>query len=82
MSKLKRAKSQFIKLFQYDISNQNRINLLDVKALYDAAYDEKAKTRASVRKFKAKLKQARQLDVRYRAQIEADLAGLYMQKAV
>lgn len=81
MSKLKQAKSQFIKLFQTDISNQNRINLLDVKALYDAAYAEKDKARTSIKKFNARLQQAQTLDTLYRAQIESDLAGLY-RKAV
>ena len=81
MRKLEKAKSHFIKLFQSDISNQNRINLLDVKALYDAAYAEKDTARACLKKFQQRLAQAEMLDGLYRAQIEADLAGLY-RKAV
>lgn len=81
MRTLKKAKSQFIKLFQTDISNQNRINLLDVKALYDAAYAEKDNARAALKKFQNRLAQAQTLDALYRSQLETDLAGLY-RKAV
>lgn len=81
MSKLKQAKSHIVKLFQLDISNENRINIFDVKALYDAAYEEKAQIRASIQKFNDILQQAQRLDTLYRAQIEADMASMY-RKAV
>ncbi len=77
MSGLKRVKRHFVKLFQLDISNQNRISLFDVKGAYDAAYEEKAKARAALKKFNAKLKQAQKLDSLYRAQLEIDFANLY-----
>ncbi len=77
MRTFRQAKRQFIKLFQLDISNQNRISLFDVKSLYDEAYEEKAKARAALKKFNAKLKQAQKLDSLYRAQLEIDFANLY-----
>lgn len=82
MDKFKQAKSQFIKLFQNDISNENRINFFDVKAFYDAAYEEKEVARAALQKFQEYLKQAQKLEALYRAQIEADMAVLYTKKAV
>ena len=81
MRTLRKAKSQFVKLFQYDASNQNRVNLLDVKALYDAAYAEKDAARAALKNFQHRLEQAQTLDALYRAQIKADVACLY-RKAV
>lgn len=58
-------------------ANQNQISLFDVKALYDAAYDEKAKARACLKTFKSLLEQAEKLDLAYRAQIAAEKAYLY-----
>lgn len=58
-------------------ANQNGISLFDVKALYDAAYDEKAKARACVRTFRSLLKRAEKLDAAYRAQIAAAQTRLY-----
>lgn len=60
-----------------DIDNQNQISVFDVKALYDAAYEEKDKARTNLKAFKAQLKTAEKLDKAYRAQIKAQQARLY-----
>lgn len=58
-------------------ANQNEISFFDVKALYDAAYDEKAKAKACLKTFKALLEQAEALDLAYRAQLAEHQARLY-----
>lgn len=58
-------------------ANQNSISLFDVKELYDAAYDEKAKARACLKTFKTLLGQAEALDLAYRAQLKAEQTRLY-----
>jgi len=50
--------------------NDNAISFFDVKALYDLAYEEKAKGRVHLKKFNALLKQAAKLEAIYRYQIE------------
>lgn len=45
------------------------ISFMDVKALYDAAYDEKAKARVNMVRFKVLIDQAVQMDDAYRAQL-------------
>ena len=63
-------------------ANENEISFFDVKALYDAAYDEKAKARANIRRFRALLAQAEHLETAYRAQLAAARPGpAYLQKA-
>lgn len=57
--------------------NQNSISLFDVKELYDAAYNEKAKARACLKTFKTLLEQAEALDLTYRAQLQAEQVRLY-----
>ena len=57
--------------------NQNRISLFEVKALYDAAYEEKARARACLKTFRSKLEKAEILDAAYRAQLAADHVRLY-----
>ncbi len=49
--------------------NSQEISLFDVKELYDAAYDEKAKARVNLTKFKLLIKQAEKLDAAYRFQL-------------
>lgn len=58
-------------------ANQNKISFFDVKALYDAAYEEKAKSRACLKTFKSLLAQAEILDLAYREQLKADQIRLY-----
>ncbi len=49
--------------------NKDEISYFDVKELYEAAYAEKAKTRVSLKRFKALMNKARQLDNAYRVQL-------------
>ena len=49
--------------------NGQQISLFDVKELYDAAYEEKAKARVNLKRFKKLMEKATQLDVAYRAQL-------------
>ena len=49
--------------------NQGEISLFDVKELYDAAFAEKAKARVSLKRFKALMAKAEQMDVAYRTQL-------------
>lgn len=77
MNSIKCVGQRFIALFSGDEANQNEISLFDVKSLYDAAYEEKAYARASLKRFKAKLKQAEALDAAYRAQLQTQQAQMY-----
>lgn len=54
--------------------NGQEISLFDVKALYDAAYAEKAKARVNLRRFKVLLEAAEKMDVLYREQLSAQAA--------
>jgi hypothetical protein len=49
--------------------NQGEISLFDVKELYDAAYEEKAKARVNLKRFKALINKAEQMDAAYRTQL-------------
>lgn len=49
--------------------NQAEISLFDVKELYDAAYEEKAKARVNLKKFRKLMGKATLLDLAYRAQL-------------
>ncbi|NCO04453.1 MAG: hypothetical protein GW903_09710 [Alphaproteobacteria bacterium] len=49
--------------------NGQEISLFDVKELYDAAYDEKAKASVNLKRFKKLMEKAIQLDTAYRAQL-------------
>ena len=51
--------------------------MFDVKALYDAAYDEKARARSCLKSFRTLLKKAEMLDAAYRDQIAADQIRFY-----
>lgn len=77
MSSIKCVGQRFIALFYGAEANQNEISIFDVKALYDAAYDEKAKARACLKTFKTLLEQAETLDLAYRAQLTAQQVRLY-----
>jgi len=49
--------------------NGHEISLFDVKELYDAAYEEKAKARVNLKRFRKLMEKATQLDLAYRAQL-------------
>ncbi len=57
--------------------NGQEISLFDVKQLYDDAYEEKAKARVSLKRFKALMVQAIKLDTAYRAQLGLAQAKKY-----
>jgi hypothetical protein len=61
-------------------ANENGPSFFDVKAAYDAAYEEKAKARTCLRTFKALLKKAEGLDSAYRARLP--VGGFKYGKAV
>ena len=52
-------------------ANDREISFFEVKDLYEAAYAEKAKARTHLKRFRALLAKAKQLDAVYRAQIAA-----------
>ena len=49
--------------------NRDEISFVDVKELYDAAYDEKAKARVNLKRFKTLIAKAEKMDAAYRAQL-------------
>ncbi len=49
---------------------KSEISLLDVKALYDRAYDDKAKARCYLKTFKQRLARAKKLDAAYQRQLD------------
>lgn len=57
--------------------NQNEISYFDVKVLYDAAFEEKDRARASLATFKSLMAQAEALEAAYRAQLKAQQIRLY-----
>lgn len=57
--------------------NNAEISFFDVKELYEAAYAEKAQARVSLKRFKALLSKAEQLDEAYRAQLGLAQATRY-----
>jgi hypothetical protein len=61
----------FKKWYKTKVNNDNtqEISLFDVKELYDAAYEEKAKARVNLKRFKALINKAEQMDVAYRVQL-------------
>ena len=67
------------KMGRYD--NGQEISLFDVKELYDAAYDEKAKARVNLKKFKTLIEKAEMLDLAYRAQLHLMSATRYEKAA-
>lgn len=48
---------------------ENLISFMDVKALYDAAYDERAKAQVNIVRFKTLMDEAVRMDKAYRAQL-------------
>ena len=62
-------------------ANENEISFFDVKALYDAAYEEKASARTNIRRFRALMDQAELLETAYRAQLMAARPASYLGKA-
>ncbi len=77
MNSIKCVGQRFAAWFSGAGANENLISLFDVKELYDAAYDEKAKARACLKTFKTLLEQAEALDLAYRAQLKAEQTRLY-----
>ena len=73
----------FKKWYKTKVNNDNsqEISLFDVKELYDAAYAEKAKARVSLKRFKALINKAEQLDLAYRAQLGLFQATRYEEAA-
>ena len=61
--------------------NQGDISFVDVKELYDTAYAEKAKARANLRRFKALMSKAVQLDEAYRVQLGLVVQARYGEAA-
>lgn len=59
------------KLLKYIAKNDNHgdISFVDVKAIYDEAYAEKAKARVNLKKFQSLIKKAEKMDMAYRAQL-------------
>lgn len=49
--------------------NAQEISFFDVKELYEAAYEEKAKIRVNLKKFQKLMEKATQMDEAYRAQL-------------
>jgi hypothetical protein len=66
---LKKIGNKAIKVLRAKNDNNGEISLFDVKELYDAAFAEKDKARVNLKKFKALMAKAEQLDVLYRAQL-------------
>jgi hypothetical protein len=81
MSKIKRVGRRVLALFSEEeageIMNENRISFIDVKALYDAAFEEKDRARACLKTFRALMGEAERLEAVYRAQIKADQMRFY-----
>ncbi len=48
---------------------RKEIGFINVKQLYDAAFDEKAKARSNIKRFRRLYKKAEKLDLAYRAQL-------------
>ena len=61
--------------------NAQEISIFDVKELYDAAYTEKAKAKANLKRFKRLINKAEQMDVAYRAQLGLFQATRYEEAA-
>lgn len=57
-------------------ANENDISVLEVKALYDAAYAERERAQGSMRRYRGLLARAQALDSAYRAQLAAHQARL------
>ena len=49
--------------------NDDEVSFVDVKALYDEAYEEKARAKVNLKRFKVLLAKAQKLDEIYRAQL-------------
>lgn len=77
MNTIKSVGQRFAAWFTGEPMNQNRISFFDVKALYDAAFEEKDKAQACLEAYKSLMAQAEALDGTYRAQIAADHAARY-----
>lgn len=77
MKTIKCVGARFAAWFLGIEANQNQISLFDVKALYDAAYEEKARARTCLKTFRKLFAQAEILDFAYRLQLEAERKRLY-----
>ncbi len=70
MKILRRIGQGAIKVIRPKNDNKNEISLLDIKELYDRAYDEKAKAKRIIKTYKTLLAQAEKLDKAYRVKIK------------
>ena len=52
-------------------ANNDEISLLAVKALYDAAFEERAAALKAIKRYKAQMRAAQTLDRSWRRQLEA-----------
>lgn len=66
---LKRIGNKAIKVLRAKNDNQGKISFVDVKELYDAAFAEKDKARANIKRFTALMSKAEHLDYLYRASL-------------
>lgn len=82
MKRIKSLKKRVWTLVTPAQVNENDISFFDVKALYDAAYDEKDKARTGIRRFQTLLAQAETLEAAYRAQLAARRPGPAFQTKV
>lgn len=60
---------RFYTLFSEQEANENGPSFFDVKAAYDAAFEQKAKARTCLRAFKRLLNKAERLESAYRARL-------------
>lgn len=77
MKPIKTMRQRFAAWLAGPGANQNRIALLQVKALYDAAYEAKSKADACFSTFESLLAKAEAMDAAYRAQLAADHARTF-----
>lgn len=61
--------------------NLDEISFVDVKELYDDAFEEKAKARVNLKRFKTLMAKAQQMDEVYRAQLGLIQATRYEEAA-
>jgi len=78
---IKKIGSKAIKVLRARNDNNGEISFIDVKELYDAAYAEKDKARVNLKRFKALLVKATNLDTAYREQLMQTKSSLQYGRA-
>jgi hypothetical protein len=81
MKTIKNLKKRMWALVTPAQANENEISFFDVKELYDAAFAEKDKARANIKRYNALMTQAEALDAAYRAQLTAKRSEQYRRAA-